>query len=379
MIVLLISGLIGLALSIFGMTALLNTFTFPRLRPQNPSTTPRLSVLIPARNEATVIGQTVRALSAQDYPNYEILLLDDHSGDETATIAQQAAADFPHFRIIKGADLPNEWLGKNWACHQLSQAATGEVLIFTDADVQWRSDGLSRVIALQQQQRANMLTVWPTQITQTWAERLIVPLMSFAIIAYLPEIMVRRSKLVAFAAANGQCLVFDRAIYADLGGHAAVHNNVIEDVALAHLTKQHGHKLLMADGSGVVSCRMYHDWPSVRDGFGKNILAGHGDSVPFLLLSTVFHWLVFVLPPVWVLLGMIMGWPGLWLPLLLTAGGMALRALTAFATRQRLFDALLMSVSVVLMTRIAVQALWWRYRYGGPQWKGRTIVSPKAN
>lgn len=379
MIGLVVGGLIGLALFIFGATALLNTFTFPRLRLRPIAPTPRLSVLIPARNEAAVIGQTVRALCAQDYPDYEIVLLDDHSGDETAALAHHAAAGCTNFRIIKGADLPKDWLGKNWACHQLAQAATGEVLIFTDADVQWQNDGLSRVIALREQQRANMLTVWPTQITKTGAERLIVPLMSFAIMAYLPEIMVRRSKLVAFAAANGQCLVLDRATYTDIGGHAAVHDNVIEDVGLARLTKQHGHKLVMADGSGVVLCRMYDGWPSVRDGFGKNILAGHGDSVLFLLLSTVFHWLIFVWPPMWALLGLVMGWSGLWLPLLLTAGGIILRALTALATRQRMVDALLMPVSVILMTRIALQAIWWRYRYGGPQWKGRSIVSQKAS
>lgn len=378
MITLLLGGIIGFALFIFSITAMLNTITFPRLRQQHLAHQPFVSVLIPARNEANVIAATITALSRQDYPNYEIILLDDHSIDGTAQRAREAAKDFENLSIITGQKLPKDWLGKNWACHQLSQAATGAVLVFTDADVQWRNDGLSCVIGLQQRTKANMLTVWPTQITLTWPERLIVPLMSFAIMAYLPEFMVRLSPLKAFAAANGQCLVFERATYDAIGGHASVRNNVIEDVGMARLTKENSRKLVMADGSGVVSCRMYDGWLSVRDGFAKNILAGHGNSVPFLLASTVFHWLVFVVPILWLTIGLLAGWANLWLPLILTLVGIGLRALTAIATRQRTVDALFMPISVVLMTRIAAQSLWWHYRYGGPRWKGRTIATQKS-
>jgi chlorobactene glucosyltransferase len=373
-----LAALIAALLFIFALTALLNALTFPRIGTRSVSQSDDLiSVLIPARNEAEVISATLERLIAQDYAHFEIIVLDDNSIDGTAEAARAAAADFPHFRVVSGKPLPEGWLGKNWACHQLAEAASGDWLLFTDADVEWRPGALSSLMTTQTHHNTDMLTVWPTQITKSWAERLVVPLMIFAIYAYLPEIMVRRSKLVAFAAANGQCLLFKRDAYAKIGGHTAVRGNITEDVAMARNIKRHGLKLVMADGFGKVACRMYHNWASVRDGFGKNILAGHGDSVPFLLFSTVFHWTLFVLPWVWALLALFMG-NNVLIPLALGLVGVGIRGLTAFVTRQRVVDAVFMPISVLLMTRIALQALWWRYRYGGPQWKGRTIVTQKS-
>jgi chlorobactene glucosyltransferase len=248
------------------------------------------------------------------------------------------------------------------------------VVIFTDADVRWQPGALSAVVNLMKRHKADMLTVWPTQETQTWSERLVVPLMSLAIISYLPEIMVRLSPLVVFAAANGQCLAFRRNAYEKSGGHAGVRRNITEDIALARAVKKSDGKLVMSDGNLLIGCRMYHNWAEVRDGFAKNILAGHGNSLLFLLVSTIFHWMVFVVPLVWLLLGGVVGlgpgWP--WWPLGLATAGIGVRAISAAATRQRVLDALFMPASVWMMTRIAVHSAWWRIT-GGPRWKGRTI------
>ncbi|NDJ78090.1 MAG: glycosyltransferase [Chloroflexi bacterium] len=366
---------VTLALTVLMLTALLNTLTFPRLRARQPDHTPSVSILIPARDEAAVIGATIQRLLKQRYPDYEILVLDDHSSDGTAQVARDTAGNDPRVRVLAGEPLPVGWAGKNWACHQLAAAAQGEVLVFTDADVRWEPDALPGVVALLEQQRAGMLTVWPTQETRTGAERLVVPLMSMAIIAYLPEIMVRLSPWSAFAAANGQCLVFRREAYLASGTHEAVLSDVVEDVALARRAKRAGQRLVMVDGSGLVGCRMYTGWNQVRDGFAKNILAGHGNSLVFLALSTVFHWSVFIAPWVWLALGgwVTIGplWPG-W-ALILVSLGIGVRALSAAVTRQRLVDALLIPVSTMLMTIIAARSAWWRLRHGGPQWKGRVI------
>src|SRR5690606_28862766 len=147
---------------------------------------PMVSILIPARNEAQVIAGTIRSLLAQHYPNFEIILLDDQSTDGTANLAAQAGAGDSRLRVIGGAPLPEGWLGKNWACQQLSQAARGEYLIFTDADVYWSVDALAALIELTQQTQADLLTVWPTQDTVSAGERLVVPLMALAILGYLP-------------------------------------------------------------------------------------------------------------------------------------------------------------------------------------------------
>ena len=136
-----LGGFISLALAILGITAVSNFLFFPRLKATQPAAQPKLSVLIPARNETAVIGQTIRALLGQTYPHFELILLDDQSDDGTGTTGVQAANGDARFRLMAGAPLPPGWLGKNWACHQLSQAATGGYLLFADADVRYDFQG----------------------------------------------------------------------------------------------------------------------------------------------------------------------------------------------------------------------------------------------
>jgi chlorobactene glucosyltransferase len=375
---------LGDALTLFIAAALLtitgitisNALCFPRLGRQPRALSdapPRVSVLIPARNESAIIGETLCALLKQDYPRLEVLLLDDNSTDGTAEIAR--ALGDSRLRVLDGAALPAGWLGKNWACHQLSEAATGDLLIFTDADVRWEPGALRALIADMTRTQADLLTVWPTQRTVTPPERLVVSLMALAIIGYLPVIGTHRTPFAVFAAACGQCMAWRRDAYQRVGGHARVRDNVLEDVTMARLVKRAGLRLRMEDGAGLIGCRMYRDWPSVRDGYAKNILAGYGNSVPALLLATIFHWLIFVYPWAWLLLGGVIplgaGWP--LVPLALAALGVLIRMTTAAVTGQRIIDGLLMPVSVALMTAIAARSIFWHFRYGGPQWKGRAV------
>lgn len=364
----LIGGFISLALGIMVITAVSNIFFFPRLKPSQPSSQAKLSILIPARNEAAVIGQTVRSLLAQNYPNFELILLDDQSDDGTGAIATQAAAGDGRFQLISGKPLPSGWLGKNWACHNLSQAASGEWLLFADADVHWEPTAIASQLAMAEKEQSDLLSVWPTQNTETWSERLVVSLLGFAILSYLPILPVHFTNWPAFAAANGQCLLFQRNAYDLIGGHAAVQNNVIEDIALAKQIKKNKLRLRLADGNKLVNCRMYHNWPEVKAGFAKNILAGHGGSIPFLLVSTVFHWLVFLFPWLWFAVTL-----DIW-PLVLLMLGVLLRMGTAVFTHQHPHDAILLPLSVLLISRIAAQSIWWQLR-GTTNWKGRTLPS----
>jgi chlorobactene glucosyltransferase len=295
-----------IALVLIGMTfiSVVNALVFPRLRPRpGPALEPFVSVLIPARNEAALIGRTVRGLLAQAYSNFELIVLDDNSDDDTAKICRAAGNGDARLKVLSGRPLPGGWLGKNWACHQLAGAARGELLVFTDADVQWAPGALGALVAEMEQEDAGLLTVWPTQQTITWGERLVVPLMALVIVAYLPIPLTHHSPWPAFAAANGQCLAFRRRAYDLVGGHAVVKDKIVEDIVLARRIKMAGQRLRMADGAGLVNCRMYSDWPAVRAGYAKNILAGYGGRVSFLLLATVFHWLVFLVPWLWLALG----------------------------------------------------------------------------
>lgn len=360
-----------------------NLFHFPRLHRVNREwsvesgewRSPGVSILIPARNEAARIGPTVAALLAQTYPAFEVLVLDDDSTDGTAEVARRAARGDPRFCLRQGAPLPPGWVGKNWACHQLAQRANYDLLLFTDADVCWQPDALAAAVAQLQDSRADLLTVWPTQTTVTWSERLVVPLMALAVLAYLPVWLAHDSPHPAAAAANGQALLFRRTAYRKCGGHDGVRSEVIEDVRLAQRVKAAGLRLRMADGNGLVITRMYRCWQEVRDGYAKNILAGHWNSPALLAFSTLFHLLIFVGPWLWLAAGALghlqAGWP-LW-PLALIGLGLGIRGLTAWMTGQRLLDALWLPVSVLLMSWIAGQALWWRLLYGGPVWKGRRL------
>lgn len=369
---------IAAAQVVFTLIVLANLVAYPRLRRAAPQPS-LVSVLLPARNEARVIGATVKSLLASSTAILELIVLDDGSTDGTADVARAAAAGDPRLRVITGAPLPAGWLGKNWACHQLAEASQGELLLFTDADVAWRPGAIDGLVALRERLSADLLCAWPTQETVTWAERLVIPLITFADWAYLPVLAVHHVTrpawaAAAFSAAIGQCLLFTRDAYARSGGHAAVRASIIDDVALARRAKSLGLRLRLAEADGLIVCRMYHSWPEVRDGFAKNILAGHGGLLP-LLASSLFHVVVYVLPYVLAILAAL-GWsaigappPAAWLTLAVWAIG--LRGLTAWTASQRIGDAVWLPISVLLMSAIAGRALVWRFT-GGPVWKGRT-------
>ncbi len=357
------------ALFVIVLTLIGNVLFFPRLQPNDKlEDQPLISVMIPARNEAEVIGTTLQKLRAQTYPNFEVLLLDDDSSDGTREVASIASEGDIRITIHSGKPLPPRWSGKSWACQQLAQQARGDILLFTDADVRWEPEALAAVVALMQRGHADMLTVWPTQETATFAERFTVPAMTFVILGYLPILGVHHIPLSSFAAANGQCMAWKRKTYWQTGGHEAVADNVLDDVTLARLAKARGGRIRMADGNNLIHTRMYRDWQTARDGFAKNILAGYGNSVPALVMGGVFHWLVFLFP--WLLL--LLPDFRLWGALLIVLG-IGARALSAAFAHQRLFDAVFMPVSVLLFTRIAAQSIYWHYT-GGPRWKGRKIA-----
>jgi chlorobactene glucosyltransferase len=351
-------------LLIFLFTLAMNLLIFPKLKSRKLEQTPFVSLLIPARNEAAIIELTIQNILRQTYPNFELLILDDNSEDGTGAIVKTVNDNRLH--LLKGSPLPENWLGKPWSCRQLAESAKGEILIFTDADVQWQPNALEILVAEMQSSGVDMLTVWPCQITETWPERLTVPLMAMVILAYLPTIMVHHSPFSIFAAANGQCMAWKREAYFGIGGHEIVAQNVLDDVTMARAAKAAGYRIRMVDGNEHIATRMYHDWPTVRDGYAKNMLAGYG-SVPALVAATILHWLIFLLPYALLFSPDYRLWAGIIIII-----GLALRAISAWFTHQRLWDALLMPLSVFIMTFITLRSLYWHYT-GSARWKGRTL------
>ncbi|WP_229789247.1 glycosyltransferase family 2 protein [Pilimelia terevasa] len=278
------------AVKIAGILA--NLRQFPTLRPDPAAgPRPRTSLLVPARDEERNLPATLAALCAQ--PADEILVLDDGSADGTAALVR--ACPDPRVALHTGTPPPDGWIGKNWACHQLAAAATGERLVFCDADVTLRPGALAALHAEWDRQGADVFSVFPRQVTGTLGERLLVPLIDETLLAFLPHALLR-APVPAAATANGQVLAFTRAAYAAVGGHAAVADQIVEDVALARRTRRCGLRLGLALGGALVGTRMYRGYREAVRGVGKSLRAAHGHRDAALAATAAWHLAAYTLP-----------------------------------------------------------------------------------
>jgi glycosyltransferase involved in cell wall biosynthesis len=278
---------------------LFNGSAFPVLRRAgHPSFQPSSSLLVPARNEALVLRRTLLSLMKQ--PAAEILVLDDESTDDTAQIVKELSTSDSRLRLLTGRPKPPGWIGKNWACHQLASEATGELLVFVDADVSWRPGALAALWQEMSAQAASVFSVFPRQEAITIGERFLVPLIDENLLAFLPFPLLELP-IPAAAVANGQTLALTRVAYETLGGHEAVHDEIVEDLALARLTRRRGLKLGLALGGELIQTRMYRGYRESVRGMGKSLRSAHGGSDPLLAASAAFVLIAYTLP--WLLTG----------------------------------------------------------------------------
>lgn len=383
--------LLLLALPWLGVLALvLVVARFPRELPlpQVPATpdAPFVSIIVPARDEAANIARCVGSLGASTYRSYEVIVVDDRSEDDTARIVRQM--DRGHaasLRLLEGAELPDGWLGKPWACAQGAAAAGGALLLFTDADTTHGPDLLSRAVAGLTEERADLLTVLGRQRMETFWERLVQPQIFLVMLFRFPRIeSAVRGPSWRDALANGQFMLFRREAYGAIGGHEAVKQEVVEDLVLAQHVKRAGLALRIRSAEDDLETRMYRSLPDLVAGWTKNIITGGLLSVPpwtrpFLpavsLLAGVGLWLV---PPVALALSSF----GVGGPLLLrwsavVCGVSAL--LWALFTRRMGASAvygLLYPLGAAVASYIFVQS-WTNGRH--VRWKGRTYVLPSLS
>jgi chlorobactene glucosyltransferase len=275
-----------------------NFFSAPTLRKTKSEVDENhlVSVLIPARNERENIEETIVSVLNQDYKNLEIIVLDDESNDGTFEILQKFSSDDKNIRILQGKKLPKGWIGKNWACHQLSESANGKFLLFIDADVKLKPQAVSSAIELMKRTKSKSVSVFPAQEIKSLGESFITPLMNWLLLTFLPLNFVHLSKNKSFVAANGQFFLFETDLYRKIGGHETVKNHIVEDMSLARLIKASDEKLITCLGGNLVSCRMYKNFNDGFNGFSKNFFPGFDVSpfVFFLFLS--FIQIVFLLP-----------------------------------------------------------------------------------
>lgn len=270
---------------------------------------PTISVLVPLRNEAHQLPDLLANLKDLGAAVIEVLLYDDASTDQTAAVLAEAQASYPMLQFFRGADLPLGWLGKNHACWQLAQQSQGRWLLFIDADVRLKAHLPSRALQHALTNKLHMLSLFPQQKHDSWGEALWVPLMHQVLLSYLYLPWVQRSNFSSVAAANGQFLLFERDFYFQLGGHAAVANQLPEDVWLARKSKAAGGKVSVLLADEAVQCSMYaHGWAAMR-GLWRNVVPAIGK--PVYLWIWLFWQLVSLgallfFAPAWMLWGLLL-------------------------------------------------------------------------
>ena len=361
----------------FGLvTVLFNYFTVRRFDQYPPAEKyPFVSVLVPARNEARSIEACITSLLAQDYPAFEVIVLNDNSTDETFRILVRLAQADSRLRVLKGASLPQDWLGKHWACHQLDQAASGELILFTDADTRHAPDMLRASVSALFAEHADLVTAFPRQEVVTWGERLLVPVIGFGIFTFIPIWLVQKLRLPALSITIGQFMLFRRAAYDAVGGYAAVKTEVVDDICLGRRIITSGGEWRLLNGTRHVSCRMYRGFWEAVGGFSKSLFA----VFDYRILPYILGWLIVgvaFIEPVVALVSRWMRYPLTSLPVEYAALCVALSILLWMVAYRRFqFPAWLVfyyPLSLALFIAVAARSLF-QTALGTSTWKDRIL------
>lgn len=363
------ASLSGLACA---MTAF-NLLTWPQGQANtSPTAASRtVSVLIPARNEQDTIRACVEAALQSDLSPLEVIVYDDGSTDQTPQILAEIAAADPRLRVVRGHGLPEGWIGKPHACHQLSTHARGELLLFVDADTFLTPSGLSRVLSMLDTLRADVLTAVPRQLMGSWAEHLVLPLLHLTYTSWFPLMLTYKSDDVRFLAANGQIMAITRQAYDASGGFAAVRHEVVDDMAICRLLKSSGFKVVFADGDKIASCRMYGNARQVWEGFSKNIYEGLGGHIPALIGVIGLYALAFIAPYILAPALLLTHHPGASFAVLALVINLVLRVMLALRHHHHPLGVLAHPLGVFGLLAIAVNSAIWHHR-GQIRWSGRT-------
>ena len=247
----------------------------------------RVSVLIPARNEAASIGPALEAVLANDHPLFEVVVLDDQSDDGTPDIVHSIANRDSRVRLVSSSCLPDGWNGKQHACWQLANQSQSDWLLFLDADVRLSKDAISRCLAEQLRRRAPLVSGFPMQETGTLAEKVLIPLMHYVLLSYLPIDRMRSSLGVGFAAGCGQLFLANRQVYMSVGGHSSIRGSRHDGIQLPRAFRSAGHATDIFDATDIARCRMYTSLIQVCNGLLKNATEGIANArliVPFSVL-----------------------------------------------------------------------------------------------
>jgi cellulose synthase/poly-beta-1,6-N-acetylglucosamine synthase-like glycosyltransferase len=364
-----------LALVCAGLSGLIAWVNLSLLRTPEPDldVRARVSILIPARNEAAIIEATVRAALASRGASVEVLVGDDQSTDDTAAIVSGLAAGDPRLRLVPIPPLPEGWTGKNHACARLAEAAQGTHLLFVDADVTLAPAAAAALAAHARRTESALVSGVPRQVMGSLGERLTVPMINFLLVGYLPMAIMRASLRPSLGAACGQLVLVAREAYREIGGHGALRASLHDGVALPRRFRRAGHRTDLVAAHALATCRMYRGFAQSWAGFSKN--AHEGMATPralpvWTLLLAGGH----VLP--WALLGLALcgfgSGPATFVAFAAALVSLATRAAITLVTREPAVTIPLHPLAVLVALAIQWGALLRRKGAGTPLWKGRS-------
>ncbi len=352
----------------------------PRLGPRSglAYNGPLISVIIPARNEASRIDACLKGLAAQSYRHFEVMVIDDHSDDGTADVVRSYHTCVPGLQVHVGETLPEGWSGKCWACWQATNQARGDWLLFLDADVVPYPELLAALIDQVQRRSVDMISLLPLMIMGTGAERLVLPAFFDLVRRIYPfELVNDRRSPIAFAI--GQCVFIRRSVYAAIDGHRAVRAAIVEDMELAQLVKHGNYQLLAAEAPDLLAVRMYTSWQSIREGLGKNAIAGFRNGGIRSALAAARMLICAWLPPNLMLAGVFVG--GEHGGRLLLAGVLLYAVMVAVSSwmiqwrfRISRLWGILLPIGMLAYFGIAAWAKLQIWRRKGLLWKGRVLM-----
>jgi cellulose synthase/poly-beta-1,6-N-acetylglucosamine synthase-like glycosyltransferase len=321
----------------------------------------KVAVVVPMRNEAENVEGIVATLAAQE-GLFHFYLLDDNSEDATFSLLNRFTSNDSRFTVIKGAVLNEKWIGKTWALQQLFDATSEEVLVSIDADVRLSNDAINKAVTQMNSARLDFVSPYPRQIAQSFAERLIQPLLQWSWLTTVPLRYAESSGQKSMAVANGQFFVVRRSVLDAIGGYQSVKHAVIDDVFLARELVKNGSTGTVINGSDIAQTRMYASWSEIKAGYGKSLNQAFG-SIMGAIFVVAFLIATSIAPLILGLLGNPYGWLGF-------AAIVGTRVLSAIKSRGKVLDSVLHPISVLALIYLIVYSY---LRRGSIQWKGRTV------
>ena len=332
---------------------------------------PRVSIVIPARDEERDIGAAVRSHLAQDYPDFEVVVVEDRSRDGTAAILAGLEAEDPRLSVVPGAEPPDGWLGKPHALAQGARRASGSLLLFADADVRYGLSALSRAVATMEERRLDLLAFFPRLEMEGFWENVLMPYLPMAYY-FGPSFLFNSDLQRRFAAGGGAGMLMRRDVYAASGGHAALRDSVIDDVHLAARVRRAGGRCRMVLADRDVSLRMYRGLREICDGFTKNVaFALPGWAAALLTLGVFAAWTL----PAAVLAAAVFGAAILPEDVRLAAAAFGIatlaRASLAVMLRYPIWPTLAQPLTAAVWAAITLRSLAWRFGRRRLVWRGR--------